>query len=373
MNYTQRFSRLSSLFRPGGTISLDDSRVDIRFYTFNSLPLSVRDKQCLVFPQDEEISENLSFSYPVFVPRGKNKAANAILLMHGLNERSWLKYLTWAEYLCAATGKPVILFPIAFHMNRSPAAWTNPRDLKPVLDIRRVQNGNDRSLSFANVALSQRISERPVRFYNAGRQSLYDLSQLTLDVKAGKHPLFARDTQIDIFAYSIGAFLSEVTVMADPHGLFSDSKLFLFCGGGIFSSMQGESRSIMDKKAFESLYGYYVSDFNRDARQYADTDKIYESFDCMISADREQVKRNLFYEGMGNRLKGIALLNDKVMPYSGVVEALGGQCASERISVMDFPFDYSHENPFPTGGNPDSESVNACFTTVFSTAAHYLA
>lgn len=373
MNYTQRFSELSAAFRPGSTIALDGSGVDIRFYTFSSLPLSARDKQCMVCPHDEEISENLSFSYPVFVPHGKNKADNAILLLHGLNERSWVKYLTWAEYLCTATGKPVILFPIAFHMNRSPAVWTNPRDLKPILDIRRVQNGSDRSLSFANVALSQRISERPVRFYNAGRQSLYDLTQLTLDIKSGKHPLFTRNTQIDIFAYSIGAFLSEVTVMANPYSLFSDSKLFLFCGGGIFSSMHGESRSIMDKKAFESLYGYYVSDFNRDASQYADTDKIYESFNCMISVDREQLKRNLFYEGLGDRLNGIALLNDKVMPYSGVVEALGSKCASERISVMDFPFDFSHENPFPVGGTTDTESVNAYFTNVFSTAANYLA
>ena len=65
---------------------------------------------------DRFIRENTDFKYTVFAPKSNEKFSNAILLLHGLNERSWEKYLPWAEYLCKETGKPVILFPIAFHM-----------------------------------------------------------------------------------------------------------------------------------------------------------------------------------------------------------------------------------------------------------------
>jgi len=44
---------------------------------------------------------------------------------------------------------------------------------------------------------------------------------------------------------SIGAFLSQVVLMANQKNLFSDSRLFMFCGGSIFRSMFGVSRSIM--------------------------------------------------------------------------------------------------------------------------------
>lgn len=373
MNYSQRHHELNAQFRLGKDISLENSNIDIRFFTFKSLPLSLRDEKSIVNPADEKINENLSFQYPVFIPRGTKQTDKAILLMHGLNERSWSKYLTWAEYLCNETGKSVILFPIAFHMNRSPVNWYNPRDLQSLLNLRRNRNGQDRSLSFANVAFSERITENPIRFYNSGRQSLHDLSQLTLDMKEGKHPLFKKNTHIDIFSYSIGAFLSEITMMTNTDGLFSDSKLFIFCGGGIFSSMAGESRSIMDKKAFEKLFQYYLNDFNNEALLSSVRDKAYESFNCMISVDREQEKRKSFFENLGGRLKGISLLNDKVMPYSGVLEAIGTECATSHISIMDFPFSYSHENPFPVGERIETSKVDTCFTTVFTEAARFLA
>ena len=64
--------------------------------------------------------------------------------MHGLNERNWSKYLTWAEYLSSKTGKIVILFPIAFHINRSPVGWSNPRYLQSIFTKRKNEIGEDR-------------------------------------------------------------------------------------------------------------------------------------------------------------------------------------------------------------------------------------
>ena len=64
--------------------------------------------------QDEAVEENRRFNYPIFIPRKTNSGKRVLLLLHGLNERYWDKYLVWAEYLALNTRNPVILFPIAF-------------------------------------------------------------------------------------------------------------------------------------------------------------------------------------------------------------------------------------------------------------------
>ena len=371
MEYTRRYKELNAQFKLGIDTHLSDSNIDIRYFSFQSLHKEEQNENMFRDLNDENIGENSSFLYPVFMPGGCQKADNAILLLHGLNERNWNKYLTWAEYLCTNTGKPVILFPIAFHMNRSPMSWSNPRDLQNILQLRRQQNGEDRSLSLANVALSERICDKPYRFYSSGRQSINDLSSLFKQIKEGKQELFNKNTHIDIFAYSIGAFLAEITMMTNPLRLFSDSKLFLFCGGGIFSSMVGQSRSIMDKKAFQMLYDYYLTLFTKTVKSTTKTDNMFESFNCMISSERNKSKREHFFNRLGNKLKGISLLNDKVMTFQGIPEALGTKCALNRFTRLDFSFSYTHENPFPVGILYDSTEVDNGFNKVFSEIADF--
>jgi len=373
MNYEQRQLELNAQFQLGVNTRIEESGIDIRFFPFKSQAFSGDERNGIVNSNDRQIAENMEFDYPVFIPKGVKKTDKAILLIHGLNERFWNKYLCWAEYLCKNTGKPVILFPIAFHMNRSPLTWSNPRALKPILESRRTIYGEDRSLSFANVAFSERISENPIRFYSSGRQSMSDLSQLAGDIKQGTHPLFREDTQIDIFSYSIGAFLSQITMMTNPSGLFSNSKLFMFCGGGIFSSMFGESRSIMDKQAFKRLFDYYMTDFAVEAKLKSVIDKGFESFYSMISPERNKEERESFFKRLGNRISGISLTRDTVIPYQGVVEALGTDTASTHIDLQDFSYSYTHENPFPTGLGINMEEVNRSFNHVFSKAVHQLA
>ena len=372
MEYSQRHLELNAQFQLGVDTHLEVSNIDIRFFRFQSQPESSIGDNNVHHLFDDKIAENQSFVYPVFMPGNMHKADKAILLLHGLNERSWSKYLTWAEYLCKQTGKPIILFPIAYHVNRSPKSWSNPRDVSSILDLRRQRNGEDRMLSFANVAFSERISERPFRFYSSGRQSLNDLSQLFLDIKQGSHSLFAENTQIDIFAYSIGAFLAEITMMTNPLQLFSDSKLFLFCGGGIFSAMFGPSRCIMDKTAYNKLYSFYLNDFTAQIKECSLPDKAYESFNSMISIERNKTDRELFFSNLGNNIKGISLSRDKVMPYYGVAEALGNDFANTHIQQLDFPFDYSHEQPFPVGKLFESNEVDKAFSRVFEDAVEFL-
>ena len=372
MNYINRYKELNAIFDLGSEMALPESNSTIRFFSFKS---NTQAYHSIFEPENlfsDKVPENQSFVYPVFVPAKVQKSDKAILLMHGLNERNWNKYLTWAEYLCNATGKIVILFPIAFHVNRSPQAWSNPRNLQSIYELRRQQNGEDRSLSFANVALSERITQSPHRFYSSGRQSLSDITQLVSEIKTGRHPLFSENTQIDVFAYSIGAFLSQITFMANPQGFFSDSKLFMFCGGSIFSSMFGQSRTIMDRVAFDTLLKYYKEVFSVENEQPEYIDKVFNSFNSMISPERNETGRKEFFEAMGSRLSGISLQNDLVIPYQGVEKALGNENAHKRIELFDFDFEYTHENPFPVNGRSDLERVNTSFNQVFSAAAGFL-
>ena len=101
------------------------------------------------------------------------------------------------------------------------------------------------------MALSSRLSQNPLRFYASGRESVYNLWQLVLEIKEGKHPLFKEDTSINLFAYSIVALLSQVLLLANPEKMFNDTRLFMFCGGSILSEMDGNARDIMDKNAYD--------------------------------------------------------------------------------------------------------------------------
>lgn len=370
MNYNERYIQLNSCFRQGADCHLDETGIDIRFFRFHSF--SSGGGGGTLHCSDSNISENFSFEYPVFTPSGKPRQEEAILLLHGLNERSWNKYLPWAEFLCHNTGKPIILFPIAFHINRAPVTWSNPRNLVSLLNFRKEKYTDDRSISYANVALSDRISQSPERFYLSGRQTWADLTTLFEEIKTGRHPLFKEGTKINIFAYSIGAFLSQVAFMANQKGLFSDSRLFMFCGGSIFRSMFGISRNIMDKPAFEKLQQYYIHIFGNEAGIVWERDNAFNAFVQMISPERFRSEREKFFTRFKERIRGIALSNDLVIPYHGVLEALGRKTGESAIQLLDFPFNYTHENPFPHNSK-DPAPVNNAFTNVFSRAAEFLA
>ena len=294
--------------------------------------------------REDLLRVNEKFRYVVFAPKGEKEFHDGILLLHGLNERMWNKYLPWAEYLCSQTGRPVILFPIAFHLNRSPESWFNPRAMMPFV-IRRREKCNASNCSFANVALSSRLAESPMRFYVSGRESFYNIVQLLEQIKDGRHPLFAKEATIDVFAYSIGALLSQVLMLANPDRLFSDTKFFFFCGGSLFAKMNGSSKEIMDADAFKRLYEFYTSEFS-----FKD-DYIEDAFKTMILGDTNRESRELFFSRQAacGKLKIITLAKDSVIPTAGAREALGDSAGSSILKELDFPFAYTHQNPFQIG------------------------
>ncbi len=331
----------------------------------------------LLATSDNEIGENRVFNYNVLVPDNIQegcKVESAIILFHGLNERSWEKYRPWAEYLANNTGRAIIMFPIAMHINRSPGVWANPREMQSYLARELTHESDNENLSFANYALSTRIKADPFRFYLSGRETIYNITQLMSEIRADKNPCFSLNCTVDIFAYSIGALLSQVLIMSDPGGFFKESRLFMFCGGSFFSDMNGNSKLIMDKRSFEILYKYYREIFIGDVRDRGDRgDSIERAFISHIDKQFYSKERKDFYKRVKGRIMAVSLTKDRVIPTFSIKKVLAG---TGRYShkEYDFPFDYSHEAPFPSlfRRNGWSDDVRFWFEKVFSEASRFL-
>ena len=324
-------------------------------------------------------TENSQFEYHVFVPKQREKKNGIIILMHGLNEKGWEKYLTWAHYLTLNTGKAVLLFPIANHMDRTPKNWSNPREMLPLVKIRK--SGNFIDSSFLNAALSYRLDQNPENFLHSGIQTINDIVELCSVIKSGKHKLFERDCSIDFFGYSIGAFLSQTLFIANPKQLFSKAKLFIFCGGLCFDRMDGRSKFIMDNGAAKRLRETFVFlDINKlyqkmFANNTISIDKnLWKSFVLMLNKKHTVKKRERFFRKRANDIAAALLKRDAVMPYGAVLDVLHGQNGDIPISVdiFDFSFPASHEVPFPIKQNETLADVEQGFKTVFDRAVSFL-
>jgi hypothetical protein len=320
---------------------------------------------------------NRFFRYAVFEPVTKKKDAHAIVLLHGLNERKWGKYLAWAYKLAEWTGAPVILFPLANHMNRSPEAWAYPRQMSEFVRQRKTFFGPIQNSSFANVALSNRLDKTPEVFISSGLQSIQDLVKLTREISSGNHPLFPKGTEVDFFSYSIGALVTEILLMSNPDNLFCSSKAFLFCGGSTFDQMDGRSKTILDNKAYESL-SEFVKNFEdrKSSGKLFDLLKpfgnsVFDVFRSMISFNYLRTEREGRLKSLAHRIKALGLSLDKVIPGQAIYNTFcKGQCTN--VAVADFDFKYSHEMPFPMNDFSIKEKVEKAFNAVFEDASFFL-
>ncbi len=375
MEYTKTFNELKSVFTvENKKISIPGSDIEIHNIDFRS------DAPLIEFSNinDRLIAENRTFSYPVFKPRN-TKSDKVILLLHGLNERSWVKYLVWAYYLAQNTDSWVILFPISFHINRSPSAWKDPRAMIPFMKDRNSSIGEINKSSFANIALSNRLTEDPMRFFKSGYQTTSDIVKLLSAVRDGEHEIIPRTNRFNIFAYSIGAFLAEIILMGNPGNLFSESKLFIFCGGSVFSNMQGSSKLIMDSVAFDRVYNYYLNDFEKTLTgksplvEFLRSNQIGMAFRSMIDLGRLKIFRENILKNLKDQIHSLSLLKDSVIPCKGIISTLGNNNRKNIVDVWDFPYAYTHENPFPILESPLSKKVDYWFERVFAEATMFLA
>ena len=364
-----------------GRVILEDSSVEIVAHRFdateepNDISLLREQLQLSSFWEegDSSIKENFHFNLYIFKPQGEAVYDKAILLLHGLNERTWDKYLVWAEYLAEKCNRPVILFPIAFHMDRTPNQWKQPRWIMPWLEKRKNQLVDVITSTYFNLTISSRLSQNPERFYISGKESCYNICQLADKINVGEFPFLEKGTHLDVFAYSIGSFLSQIIQISNPGGLFTTSKFFLFCGGSTFEKMNGVARDILDYDANETLRHYYLDDFEEATNSNIyKKDDLYYAFSTMIKKENQEAERVRFFEKVKERIKIITLKKDVVIPTNGAIEAVG-TVNSDLVKEIDFPYDYTHQVPFPMTGKVDSSILFANFSKVFDEAVLFFA
>jgi pimeloyl-ACP methyl ester carboxylesterase len=324
---------------------------------------------------DAHIVENRSWHYDVVLPSSCSRAESAVLLLHGLNERSWDKYLPWATELARSTGRAIVLFPLAFHMQRAPVSWAHPRSMSAVLRRRMARHPDLAHASVANAALSARIEHAPDRFVRSGMQTIDDVLRLMFQIRSGGHPLIASDARIDIFGYSIGAFVGQLLLLADPGGSFSDSRLLLFCGGPTCDRMRLASRYILDSAADAALRHLLLErlDEHPDLTGCIDAHPVGEAFRVMLDASRHRTRREDGFRRLAPRLSAIALMTDTVAPADAIRLTLKGEDGDlpHPVHILDLPCPSSHVAPFSENPHHTAEATRA-FRTVFDIAAAHL-
>lgn len=271
MNYSKNFDALKELLSSSsetyrGFDSIELHHLDFKSASFDILP-GVEEYKCdihgvkykeefsfyteigtideNVHIKDIFVKENQRFEYQVIKPKGVDRAKKAVFLFHGFNEKDWSKYLPWAKAIADGTGSAVILFPIAFHMQRAPKHWSNMRQMYRLSEHRKERFPNIVKSTLSNVAISMRLHAMPQRFIWSGLQTYYDVLQVITDIKQGNNKHLHKDATFDIFAYSIGGFLAQILKFTNYNNYFDKTKVCLFCSGATFNRLS----SVSDRKS----------------------------------------------------------------------------------------------------------------------------
>lgn len=324
--------------------------------------------------KDISVAENKGFTYQIVQPQGSVGTQKVTFLFHGFNEKDWTKYLSWATAICEGTGSSVILFPIAFHMQRAPKYWSSMRAMYTLSEERKQRYPNIVQGSLSNVAISMRLHAMPQRFIWSGLQTYYDVIQLLEACKAGEHPYIQKDFEFDIFAYSIGGFLAQILKLTNYKGYFSNTKVCLFCSGATFNRLSPVSKFILDSEANVALYSFLVEHFEKFVlkdpvlHHYIHEDHLEgKVFLSMLNYQKGRTVREELLKKYEKDLYAITLKKDMVIPSFEVINTLQGAYRNIAIKVdeMDFDREYTHENPFPSNvGN--REQIEADFAEVFA-------
>lgn len=373
------------------TAELDDAEANGSQKTnrFISTPTSILDIH------DSEFSCNKEFDYIIIDELTERISKDVIILFHGLNEKKWDKYLPWAYRLLKKTGKPVILFPLAFHMDRAPKEWSDAKQMNNAAIKRAANNPGNSHTSFINAAISSRLEANPQRFFWSGLQSYIDVSMLISDITRGRVAGISKGAGINIFGYSIGAYFSVILLMAGAGGLAENSKLFVFCGGPTLDRMYPISKYILDGKATSALGSYYLEHMNKEHMNKKHMNKEHMNKDFHGSSrlwhylsdehpEESYFKSMLLYHHykqlredrlreISGRIYAVALKQDEVIPPVEVLNTLKGELRDIdiKVDVEDFNYQYNHVTPFPLTPKL-AEETNRAFEKIMDKASAFL-
>jgi len=166
-------------------------------------------------------------------------------------------------------------------------------------------------------------------------------------------------------------------MIANPNGIFNNSRIVLFAGGTVFSDINGTSRFIIDKQAFDQLRKYYLNHSNwqqQTLKSYTETlhiKNIARAFMAMLAPQYFRPLRDQVFTSFNERLLVIALAQDQVFPPDDIIHNF--EKSGVRINKLDFPYKYSHETPFPVSADPlIATNVDKCFDNIFKEAGAFL-
>jgi len=306
---------------------------------------------------------NDHFNYTLLRSVGTAPTQGALVLLHGLNEKSWKKYWPWAVRLAELTGRTVVLFPLAYHMNRAPANWADPRSMRGVVKERQQLFPHLSNLSFANVALSQRLQFAPELFVKSGQQSLADLQTLLRQIRQGLHPWLVADAPVDFFAYSIGATLAEAALMDDREKLFQESRAVLFCGGTTLDRANPVSKAILDSEAALSLKQFFQSPIEA-CRALSAEQK--QSLGALLMKKKTEPD----WKKLHGRTLVLGLESDTVFSGDALRETFSEEAVD--MEIFDTPYAAKHENPFAMDQKSPGNG-GSLFTKIMQSAADFIA
>ena len=199
------------------------------------------------------------------------------------------------------------------------------------------------------------------------------------EYKSGQHSFIAADAELDVFAYSIGAFLAEILLMSNHKSYFDKSKLVMFCGGPVFNRLSPVSKYILDSQANVALYSYMVehleSHLRKDEklRYYLSESREGLCFRSMLNYSVMSDLREERLRAIADRVLAVALKQDKVVPPYEVANTLQGKYRDipVRVDIHDLPYPYKHEDPFPAL-EKISDEIDAGFERVFEPIVKFL-
>ncbi|WP_419869297.1 DUF6051 family protein [Chryseobacterium sp. CT-SW4] len=330
--------------------------------------------------KDIDIECNKNFNYYILKRADIKTAKGCILFLHGLNEKKWDKYLPWAYELAQRTHKAVILFPIAFHMDRAEPVWSDRRQMLEIANFRKNKYPENTNYSFVNAAISSRLEAHPQRIFWSGLQTYSDIIEVVKNIRSHKLKSIAPDASLDLFGYSIGSFLSVIIKMADPESLFTESRLFCFCGGMTIDRMFPISRYIMDGQSAIKMQSIFTellsSDFKSDNRLKHYQNEILHPqeswFKMMLRYNYFQKEREERLKELESQIKVYVLEKDEVAPPAEALNTLKGgyRNIGVEVEIKDFPYEYSHMVPFPLTHKNKTE-ITAAFNEFVSSASNF--
>lgn len=308
--------------------------------------------------EDVYVEENKKFNYQVLVPKGTRKIKKITLFFHGFNEKTWYKYLPWAKMLCEKTQSAVVLFPIAFHMQRAPHYWSEKRAMFILSEKRKKRYPNIVNTTLSNVAISMRLHAMPQRFIWSGLQTYYDVIQFLESSKKGEHELISPDFQFNMFAYSVGGLLAQILKLSNYKGYFDQAKLGLFCSGAVFNRLSPVSKFILDSEANVALYSFLIEHLDKIMKKSPRLDHYINAkgkhmegtvFHAMLDYQKMTTLRESLLQKYENDIYAICLKQDRIIPSFEIINTLQGayRTINIRVDEIDFEYPYTHENPFP--------------------------